>query len=142
PACDRSGLYTATAAQMDGFAHGAINGTNGRSQPLIFTIAAGNERGIRNPANTPLCGDYVSLDSPAAAKDPIIVGSTHSDTATVTDSSSWGPTQDGRLKPDIVAPGCNTDGAKRITSTAVGGGYTPMCGTSMATPLVAAVNAL
>ncbi len=151
--CDRGGLYTSSAVQMDGFVRGAIPGSDGRPQPLILTVAAGNWRSIFNPPPglpgtfaIPTCGDYGSLSTVAAAKNPVIVGAVNSDTATVTSSSSWGPTQDGRLKPDLVAPGCNTKWLdappKQITSTAVGGGYTEMCGTSMATPLVAAVNAL
>ncbi len=51
-------------------------------------------------------------------------------------SSSRGPTPDDVIKPDLVAPG--TD----ITSLKVGGGYTTLSGTSMATPLVTGAVAL
>lgn len=46
--------------------------------------------------------------------------------------SSWGPTDDGRIKPDLVADGV------RVTSTSNAGdnSYTTLSGTSMATPNV------
>jgi hypothetical protein len=52
------------------------------------------------------------------------------------DFSSWGPTKDGRLKPDVVAPGDS------IKSTFPGGGYGIQSGTSMATPHVSGIAAL
>ncbi len=48
----------------------------------------------------------------------------------ITDFSSKGPADDGRIKPDIVAPGHS------IVSTNNGGGYFSQNGTSMATPVV------
>ncbi len=53
--------------------------------------------------------------------------------------SSWGPTDDGRIKPDIVAKGVNvysTDTAANNIS------YTNMSGTSMAAPMVTGSIAL
>lgn len=50
----------------------------------------------------------------------------------ITSFSSWGPTDDGRIKPDLVADGI------RVTSTsnAANNSYTTLSGTSMATPNV------
>lgn len=50
----------------------------------------------------------------------------------ITPFSSWGPTDDGRIKPDLVADGVS------VTSTSDAGNtsYTTLSGTSMATPNV------
>ncbi len=61
--------------------------------------------------------------------------------------SSRGPTDDSRLKPDIVAPGTFILSTKSRYTTSVGWGaynseYTYMGGTSMATPLTAGATAL
>jgi serine protease AprX len=52
--------------------------------------------------------------------------------------SSRGPTDDGRIKPDIVAPGETIEAARYGTTT----GYVVESGTSMATPFVAGTAAL
>ncbi len=61
--------------------------------------------------------------------------------------SSRGPTDDNRLKPDVVAPGTFILSTKSRYTTSVGWGaysseYTYMGGTSMATPLTAGATAL
>lgn len=52
--------------------------------------------------------------------------------------SSWGPTSDGRLKPDIVSPGDSVKSCQVGTTNQ----YSCWCGTSMATPNMAGFCAL
>ena len=54
------------------------------------------------------------------------------------DFSSRGPTADGRMKPDIAAPGYQINAARANS----GNGYVAYSGTSMATPFTAGTVAL
>jgi hypothetical protein len=66
------------------------------------------------------------------AVNPITTGIYDASAIQITSFSSWGPTDDGRIKPDLVADGI------RVTSTSNAGvnSYTSLSGTSMATPNV------
>lgn len=66
-------------------------------RPLVF--AAANNGG--SPVDGPLRGFYSIL---APAKNPITVGATNCNDGMIAPQASEGPTLDGRLKPDIVAP--------------------------------------
>lgn len=65
-----------------------------------------------------------------AVNDAVTSGERDLSKATMTTFSSWGPTDDGRIKPDVVANGAS------LYSTSSGGdsSYTWMSGTSMAAP--------
>ena len=81
----------------------------------------------------------ISITDPGNAQGVITVGATHRfqpHSYGVSYFSSRGPTGDGRLKPDIVAPG------EKITSSVPDGKVTTMDGTSMAAPHVSAAAAL
>jgi len=76
-----------------------------------------------------------TLDSPADAKGIVAVGAVDS-LGAVAAFSSRGPTADGRIKPEVVAPGVAITVA--VSPDDIGQGS----GTSFATPLVAGVAAL
>jgi hypothetical protein len=127
--------------------------TNVAAAGLPYFIAAGNEGSSSPPWNLRCPGHAPSpWHHPAAQSGgrsgSISIGATDA-SDNIASFSSWGPvTWDtiapyndyayppGLLKPDFSAPGVN------ITSTRLGGGYTQMSGTSMATPCAAGVAAL
>ncbi len=76
-----------------------------------------------------------SLDTPADAKGIVAVGATDS-LGDVAAFSSRGPTADGRIKPEVVAPGLG------VAVAALGTGTVLEAGTSFAAPLVAGLAAL
>lgn len=141
--CEIEGNYGTASSLIDGIVRGSNPAVG--SQPMIVAWANGNERGGAGGR----CGaNYHTTAEPACAKNPIHVGALNSDGGAMTWFSSWGPCDDGRLKPIVSAPGCETG---RVTGEAgilssVGGGSAydsfEWCGTSMASPAVAGAIAL
>jgi hypothetical protein len=94
--------------------------------------------GVRqaNDAN----GGFNTLTTYAISKNDLVVGAvnvntngyTGTNTTTIASFSSRGPTADGRIKPDVVAPGVNIFSSTGGSASA----YTNMSGTSMAAPAV------
>ncbi len=109
---------------------------------LTVVAAAGNSGRARymTPSGLPDEGfRTVSITDPGNAEAVITVGATHRrdpHTYGVSYFSSRGPTGDGRLKPDLVAPG------EKIRSTIPDGGDDRLDGTSMAAPHVSGTAAL
>ncbi len=129
--CIWTGDYGVTSSVIDAVVRGS------QGAPLTIVWANGNER------QTTRCGSlYNTTAPPACAKNHITVGATNANNDSITSFTSWGPTDDGRIKPDISAPGCQIGGDNGVTSTSSSGGYTVMCGTSMASPTVAGIVAL
>jgi len=112
----------------------------------FFVIkSAGNDR---NDSGTPtgtepdhdgtLYGDgeyYDCMEDVACAKNIITVGAVDDD-ATMSTFSNFGPTDDGRIKPDVVANGIS------LVSTTSETEYGSSSGTSMSAPAVTGVSAL
>ena len=130
------GAYTALTAIWDRliYDHG-----------LIVVKSAGNDRNDHGAGSDPHYhigdestlhtdwhrpdGDYDSVGQTASAKNVITVGAVD-DAAGMTAYSGWGPTDDGRVKPDIVANGSS------VYSTYPNNRYAFLGGTSQATPVV------
>lgn len=135
--CDREGDYQSVSQLIDDIVKGYFGA------PYITIWSAGNERG-----GSARCGDsFYTTPPPSNAKNPIHVGATDSDLDTITEFSSFGPSDDGRIKPTITAPGCEFFGDMAITSTLNSSvypfqSYGGLCGTSMAAPAVAGLAAL
>jgi hypothetical protein len=138
-----NGSYTAQSGTLDTI----VNGLYNHRIPIFW--AAGNNR---NPTPNHVCDvdlggtpatnndAYDCIVNLAAAKNTITVGATNSNDKSMTVFSSWGPTNDGRLKPEIVAPGCAVGAA--IRSAVPVDAYGNSCGTSMSTPAAAGAAAL
>ncbi len=133
--CEIQGDYGLASSVIDAIVRGSLG------SPIGAIWANGNER------HTSRCdvegfGDYYSTAPPACAKNHITVGATNSDDNSMTWFSSWGPCDDGRLKPDLTAPGCSSGPGNGVWSCFSEQGYSVSCGTSMACPTVTGVAAL
>jgi hypothetical protein len=93
-------------------------------------VAAGNEQ--QNSGNPGKRG-YDLMTGASAAKNVMTVGAVNAD-RTMSSYSNWGPTDDGRLKPEIVARGTGINSAQATSDTAYSGSADDSSGTSYATP--------
>ena len=92
---------------------------------VIVVSSAGNEGN----------NSWHYITAPADGEDVIAVGAVNY-SGIMASFSSYGPTSDGRLKPEVVAPGVNVPVATRS------GGFISVDGTSAACPVVAGGLAL
>lgn len=130
--CEWEGDYSVTDMMIDAIVVGSLG------SPMRIVWAGGNERSQPSRCGT----TYRTIAPPAGAKNHIAVGAVNSNDDTMTSFSGWGPVDDGRLKPDICAPGCQVGADAGVTSTVNSGGYEARCGTSMAAPVVTGLVAL
>ena len=133
------GDYTTDTEDMDDFIYSYYDDS------AVIIKSAGNHRndyGTGNPHDGTYYdndGDYYNcIDPVGCAKNAITVGSVGTSSSQYQSStfSSWGPTDDGRLKPDLVADGYN------LYSTLPDNEYGYLSGSSMATAVVTGTTAL
>ena len=149
---DVQGDYDIDCAEFDELVRDADGGTAG-AQPYILEFSAGNA----GPGSQ-------TIGSPAAAKNVIATGASENVPGTLAltyglyadgpdtmcDFSSRGPCADGRIKPDLVAPGSWIASAASsaapneaaIAWTAIDNFYVFMGGTSMSGPAAAGAAAV
>ena len=138
------GAYTAVAATYDALTADAS--PEAGVQPLLFVFSAGN---LDNAAG--------SVTSPGTAKNVLSVGATGNDlpggtaSGDVAPFSAFGPADDARIKPDLVAPGeriASANSSSRTSPTSApypplgGSSYTYLSGTSQAAPQVGGAAAV
>lgn len=105
----------------------------------VVVVAAAGNRGWNEAEHGFGNFVYCSITDPGNARLVLTVGSTHRlkpHTYGVSYFSSRGPTGDGRLKPDLVAPG------EKIRGPIRGEADTELDGTSMAAPFVSGAAAM
>jgi len=109
-----------------------------RTTSLGLVFSAGNSR---NSGEETACaavlpgGGYRTVIPPGTGKNVITVGAIDK-TSTMYFNGGWGPTSDGRLKPDVVAVGVN------VKTTLPPSGYLAISGTSLSAPGVTGTAAL
>ncbi len=134
------GVYTSSSEDVDDRARYYDQYYSGR-EGLTVLFAAGND----GPQSD-------TIGSPATAKNLIAVGNSQNRYQgapnSIMDGSSRGPVDDGRIKPDLLAPGGYVRSCKAQEATDTGGStwsnswYLEYTGTSMATPNAAGTAAL
>ena len=144
------GLYDSAAALWD--LHSVIHSNS------LIVKSAGNDRDdnpfpgttILNPSNNPITYDpnihplgdgvfdnngYNSIPTSGTAKNILTVGAVDGSgsTTVMTTFSGWGPTDDGRIKPDLVGHGQTLNSSEDDDDS----DYNTKSGTSMSSPNVA-----
>lgn len=145
------GFYNSTARYHDEFVE---------AYPFhLFITSAGNSRSQRGPGTSPFDheifisgqgwvkssqrrdenGPYDSTPPSGVAKNILTVGAasaSDSDIFSIASFSSWGPTDDGRIKPDIMGVGVSVLSTLEHSDSQTNR-YGNMSGTSMSSPNVA-----
>ncbi|AEL26579.1 S8 family serine peptidase [Cyclobacterium marinum] len=130
----RFGYYSSKSRQIDELTF---------AKPYYTIVwAAGNDRSDVGDGSKPSDGPEDTIGPEGVAKNNITVGAvsllqdynTPSDVF-MSSFSSWGPVDDGRIKPDFVGMGVNVF-SSAISNDGNGDSYATLSGTSMASPNV------
>jgi PKD repeat protein len=131
------GFYDSYTRNWDQIAHNAPN--------FLICKSAGNDRG-ESGSGYPPDGPYDCIGQQGVAKNVLTVGAvgdipggyTNPASVVMSSFSSWGPADDGRIKPDVVANGISLYSTDNTSNTS----YLSLSGTSMSTPSVCGSLAL
>ncbi len=124
------GFYDSQAKAWDDIAYNA---------PYYLIVkSAGNDRNDTGDGSYPDDGPYDCIDQRGIAKNVLTVGAinditggwTQASDVVMSSFSSWGPADDGRIKPDIVANGVSLYSTYNTGNS----DYASMSGTSMSAP--------
>jgi hypothetical protein len=160
-----TGDYGFTSANVDGLIRGDGVATSGVVPPRLQVYSAGNFGGSdgTNPVSGASSAQYGFFSLNKEIKNGLLVGNWRVSEGRLVGSSSLGPTWDGRIKPDVVAPGshvkstgywpANTAIPSNNLCTQLPSGtassstdrsqfYGVDCGTSLAAPVVTGILAL
>ncbi|ARS89656.1 S8 family serine peptidase [Natrarchaeobaculum aegyptiacum] len=105
--------------------------------PIDESVASATDQGTLVVASAGNAGADRSITDPGTTPELLTVGATAAD-GSILEHSSRGPTDDGRLKPELVAPGERVPGPEAGTDDE----YTTRTGTSVAAPQVAGAAAV
>ena len=126
------GFYDSYAQLWDQIAHNAPN--------YLICKSAGNDRGDGPGTSPPNDGPYDCIGQQGVSKNILTVGAVEDvsggysgpGSVIMSSFSSWGPADDGRIKPDICANGIGLYSTYNTNNTS----YASLSGTSMSTPSV------
>jgi subtilisin family serine protease len=141
--------YKCTVKSDEDYLQSAIN--EAKESGVLCAIAAGNDGSSASGSNSNnLIGaiDTSAVGSPAVSNGSFCVASVDNisedindedvrNSVVMSDFSSWGPTNELNIKPEIAAPGGNINSLYDGWSS-----YVELSGTSMATPYISGCSAL
>ncbi|MCB0493753.1 MAG: S8 family serine peptidase [Cyclobacteriaceae bacterium] len=125
------GFYNSTSGFYDDIAYSA-------PYYLIVKSAGNDNSDVGDGSKPPDCDPFDCIPTNGVAKNILTVGAvkklvgpyTNASDVEITSFSSFGPTDDGRIKPDIVAPGQSVFSTSSNSASA----YETLSGTSMSSP--------
>lgn len=128
----RFGFYTSKSRQIDELSF---------AKPYYTVVwAAGNDRSDVGDGSRDSDGPDDSIGPEGVAKNSLTIGAVNGITnytgpgsVVMSTFSSWGPVDDGRIKPDLVGMGVNVFSTATVSDGA-GDSYASLSGTSMAAP--------